>query len=1170
MTVHKLSAGDGYTYLTRQVASADQRRSPGQSLADYYTARGNPPGLWMGAGTITLGLAGSEVSEAQMRALFGEGAHPDRDAMLAAGVDPAATKLGAAYPTYERLPPFEDRVAVATRAFESEHGRPPTSVESNRIAAKQSRRGRRPVAGFDLVFTPVKSASLLWGLGGPEIREQVEAAHHEAVASTIGWLEQHAAFTRTGHGGTAQVDTTGLVCAAFDHRDSRAGDPDLHTHVAVVNKVCGLDGKWRSLDARGLHALGVAASERYNTRFEDALSRRLGVEFIERPGAAPGKRPVREVAGVPVELVRHFSKRRAAIEDRYTELVRDYRHEHGREPERSTQLRLAQQATLETRDGKAVGRTLAEQVADWTDQATTVVGRRRLARMPQTAVGRDLPPPPPPLTGETLDTLARQVVLTVSEQRSTWTRWNIYAEAERALRRHRFPTAEQRDHATEQLVTRATGPGLVIRISEPELVAEPDQLRRSSDGQPVFLAHGGERYTTSRILDAEEALVEAAVTKAPAVDPLVVEAALAVHESSTRVRLDDGQRQLVEYFATHPALLSLGIGPAGAGKTTAMRAFAAVWNRDDRRVVPLASSSRAAQVLSNELGTRAENVHKFLHENKRSGHTGDDWFRLREGDVVLVDEASMAGTLQLADLVTLAAQAGATVRLLGDPAQLSAVEAGGALRLLESEVGAVHLDQLHRFVDPAEAQATLALRRGDPEALSYYESHDRIRSGSSDAMLAAAYEAWAVDVRAGHTSVLIAATGTDVTALNARARTERIEAGSVNAGGEDLRDGNRAGVGDWVVTRTNVRGLTCHRGRDWVKNGDTWTVTRHHHDGSLTLSHLEHGGKVTLPAAYVAESLELAYASTAHRAQGSTVDTAHALVTPEMTREALYVASTRGRSATTWYTTTEHLLDATSDHEPDPPRTANEVLACVLDRVGTESSAVGTIRATLDEAIALPSLVARYTHARNLAAHDALKLAATEALPDAVSRRLLDDPAAQLLAVVLADAAGRGANPVQVLTNAVDIDDLGNVRSTAAVLATRIEDYSTTLGVPPTEPTDRPLPWLPSPTIGHRGWADYLEHRAHLITARAHQLGNTVAAYREQYRLTHLPPGQLGDEPAPDTTRNTAFNAAQRAQSANPTDHEPDRAANRSRQPDRSPRGPTRSASRATGHNIHR
>jgi hypothetical protein len=260
MTVHKLTAGDGYTYLTRQVASADERRLQGQALSEYYLARGNPPGVWLGQGAVQLGVEGAVVTEAQMRALFGEGRHPDRDAMLAAGASVASTRLGAAYPSYADLAPYPARVARAVEEFEHRYGRPPSATERNEVAAKEAHRGRRAVAGFDLVFTPVKSASVLWGVAGPEVRRAVEDAHHDAVTSAMGWVEQHAAYTRTGHGGTAQVDATGLVCVAFDHRESRCGDPDLHTHVAVANKVCGVDGKWRSLDARNLYALGVAAS----------------------------------------------------------------------------------------------------------------------------------------------------------------------------------------------------------------------------------------------------------------------------------------------------------------------------------------------------------------------------------------------------------------------------------------------------------------------------------------------------------------------------------------------------------------------------------------------------------------------------------------------------------------------------------------------------------------------------------------------------------------------------------------------------------------------------------------------------------------------------------------------------------------------------------------------
>jgi hypothetical protein len=214
-----------------------------------------------------------------------------------------------------------------------------------------------------MVFTPVKSASVLWALGGPQVRAAVEDAHHEAVRSALAWVETHAAYTRAGHAGAAQTDAPGLVAAAFEHRDSRTGDPDLHTHVAVANKVRGVDGKWRALDARNLYAVGVAASERYNTRFEDALARRLGVVFAERPGGAAGKRPVREILGVPPALIRHFSRRRAAIEDRLTELRADYRATHRREPSRAGSCWLPARPSLDKSEA-AHGERLFEQVVE--------------------------------------------------------------------------------------------------------------------------------------------------------------------------------------------------------------------------------------------------------------------------------------------------------------------------------------------------------------------------------------------------------------------------------------------------------------------------------------------------------------------------------------------------------------------------------------------------------------------------------------------------------------------------------------------------------------------------------------------------------------------------------------------------------------------------------------
>src|SRR6202035_2410595 len=165
----------------------------------------------------------------------------------------------------------------------------------------EPRRQRAAVAGFDLVFSPVKSAALLWALDErPQVREAIRQAHEDALAEALDLVEEHAAYTRTGAGGIAQIKANGLIAASFEHWDSRAGDPNLHTHVAVSSKVQGLDGKWRSLDARALYRMTVAASEAYNTGFEAALSASLGVTFTARPDTAGGREPVREITGVPL------------------------------------------------------------------------------------------------------------------------------------------------------------------------------------------------------------------------------------------------------------------------------------------------------------------------------------------------------------------------------------------------------------------------------------------------------------------------------------------------------------------------------------------------------------------------------------------------------------------------------------------------------------------------------------------------------------------------------------------------------------------------------------------------------------------------------------------------------------------------------------------------------
>jgi conjugative relaxase-like TrwC/TraI family protein len=943
MTVHKLSAGDGYTYLTRQVSSGDRQRRAGEDLAGYYTETGNPPGRWLGSGIAALGVSG-EVSEPQMVALFGQGIHPDAERITdlehAAGADDRsarqATRLGQ---------PF--RQAAAGSAG-------------------------KPVAGYDLVFTPVKSVSLLWALGDERTRKAVEEAHHEAVEATIHWLEEHAAFTRTGKGGIAQVDTQGLVCAAFDHRDSRLGDPDLHTHVAVSNKVCtrAVDGRprWLALDGRALYQAGVAASERYNTRLEDAVARRLGVHFSERSDTVRAdKRSVREVAGIPLELIRCFSQRRRQVEQRYADLAADYRTTHGHEPTKAVQIKLAQQATLETREGKQRPKALGEQLQQWRAQARRILHDRDPRNLIADVTGQKVVTTA--VDVELVRRTADEVVATVENARATWTRWNLLAEIERATRSWRFPTAADRERAVEAVFTAATDPSRSIRITVPELVAEPQALQRA-DGQSVFTPHGSERYTSERTLAAEEALVAAGrEATSAAVSPEVAEKVVGVLAKRTGQSLDSGQATLVEAFTTVDARLLAGIGPAGSGKTTAMRAACAVWDADGRRVIPLAASAKAADVLSAELGRRSENLHKFLHEldgpapDDKRQTVDQEFFSLGSGDVVLVDEAGLAGTHRLHRLVEHAQATGAVVRLLGDPYQLTAPEAGGALRLLATDVGAIELTTLHRFTHPDEASATLGLRRGDAAALDFYERHDRIRSGSQEAMVDAAFAGWRTDMLAGCTAVMGTATTELAAELSARARLDRAALGVVALDGVRLHDGNTAGTGDWVLTRDNHRHLATLGGRDFVKNGDRWTVTARHANGSLTVRHQRHRGTVTLPADYVAEHVELAYATTAHRLQGDTVDTAHPIIGVGTSREALYVLASRARDHTTLYVATEPAVDVATEHAPLGERSARDVLIEVLATEASQKSATETVRTALADGARLSRLSAQYSHA---------------------------------------------------------------------------------------------------------------------------------------------------------------------------------------------------------------
>ena len=295
----------------------------------------------------------------------------------------------------------EIRTQVGREMFTAAHGRDPLDArELSSFIASQDRAATTAVAGYDLTFTPVKSVSALWAIAPAPVAEAVRDAHRAAVADALSWLETNAVYTRGGAGGVQQLDTTGMIAAAFEHRDSRAGDPNLHTHVAVSNKVRvrhldGTHGRWLALDGRVLHKAAVCASERYNTRLEAELHARLGLTFTPRPdptghppsatdgpshaghGGLDAGRVVREIDGIPAQLLALWSTRRAQIDARRTVLAAAFQARHARVPTPVEALKLAQQATLETREAKHEPRTEAEQRATWRAEAASILGAAR-------------------------------------------------------------------------------------------------------------------------------------------------------------------------------------------------------------------------------------------------------------------------------------------------------------------------------------------------------------------------------------------------------------------------------------------------------------------------------------------------------------------------------------------------------------------------------------------------------------------------------------------------------------------------------------------------------------------------------------------------------------------------------------------------------------------------
>jgi conjugative relaxase-like TrwC/TraI family protein len=1129
VSMRVMSAGAGYQYLLRSVAAGDGNRQLSTPLTRYYTEAGTPPGRWLGSGLHALGHGevrqGDVVEEHQLALLLGTGSDPV-----------TGEPLGRAFPVHDG------------------------SVDEYGSNAGLS--ARRAVAGYDLTFSVPKSVSALWGVADVGTQALIVEAHHRAVAEVMDLVEREVAATRrgvsAGSGAVAQADVVGVIATAFDHWDSRLGDPQLHTHVVVSNKVQTTeDGRWRSLDGRPIHASVVALSEHYNAVLADRLTLMFGVEWEQR--IRGGNRSAAwELAPVPDELVHEFSSRSRGIELETDRLVEAYVRQHGGRPSSAAIIRFRAMATLSTRPEKTI-RSLADLTQEWRGRAGHVLGTGAPEWARQITGQMGARPQPAGLLRaddiplDVVGQVAAAVVGAVSEKRSTWRHWNLWAEASRQTMGWRFQSADDREQVIGQIVAEAKARS--VMLTPPELAQLPEMFRRT-DGTSRFRPHHSTTYSSADLLAAEDRLIELnRLPNAPivGVDRIV----RAASTEDGQHLLSEGQADALAKVSASGRPLDLLVGPAGAGKTTAMHALQRAWRAEHGRdsVVGLAPSAVAAQVLAEDLGIECENTAKWLHEYDRGR------VALHAGQLVIIDEATLAGTLTLDRISRIAAEAGAKVLLVGDWAQLQSVDAGGAFSLLVGDRPDVaELTEVHRFVSEWEREASLDLRFGRSEVIGVYAEHDRLREGTTDEMTDAAYAAWRADTRSGRSSVLVTEATRSVFELNKRARAERILDGDTRASTEvRLVDGSHASEGDLIITRRNDRRLKPLRG-GWVRNGDRWQILRVGKDGSAEVRRVSGTGHgtVTLPASYVAEHVDLGYAVTAHRAQGITVDTSHVVVSGTTTRENLYVSMTRGRERNAAYVALDQPDDSHAAPEPDEV-TARTVLYGVLQHSGVELSAHQTIRAEQDAWGSIAQLAAEYETIAAAAQRDRwVELLDRSGLTrDQVDDVVQSDSFGPLTAE-LRRAEANHYDLDLVLPSVVGRRGFGDAIDIGAVLMSRISHE--TGRVRPGKRSAEPnlIAGLIPAARGQlsQDMADALRERAHLIEDRATALAQSavdtdarwlkrvgpapesdgdrqrwmrevasVAAYRDRYGITART--ALGKEPTTVAQRRDAGRAEQ-------------------------------------------